>query len=235
MRILSILIFILVHINAFAEARLITVEGEAKRDFRPDMVYLNISINAKEKIAKTAQINEARLFESVKKIVDRNKIPSKDFETTHYSLNQDFIYDNKTNRSISNGYIVRQNLKIVLRDLKQVGIFLDEIISISEKETTINIDSVSGHLEKNDDLQNEIITEAVKNAKYRATVLANAAGVKIKNIYQINPERSEPQYPQYESRMLMAAAPKALTDIPTQINLGDVSLSANVKIQFEIE
>lgn len=107
---------------------------------------------------------------------------------------------------------------------------LDNLGNLIDSTTSVGANKINGPrfdiLDK-DKYRKEALKLAVKDAKDTATVTAEAAGVSIDRIMQLNPSYNTPQ-PLYARSMV------ASDQASTPIEAGDITVSANVNITFQI-
>jgi uncharacterized protein YggE len=232
-----ICLFLLLTTNAFAEhIRLINVVGEATKSYEPDIAKINLSIWGKGENAKTAQSLNQGQYEQLKKTLDDHKVLSTDIQTIGYELNPDYLYDNKTSTNKIVGYVATQTIRVTLKKVKTVGKFLDDLINESKNlKAGTNVQSISWDLEKRDEIEKTLLIEAVSMAQEQAQVLAKAANVKVKNLYQLTPQGSASPIPMYPNEGMMLKSAGGGRAQSTALFTGEVKVKAEVVAAYEIE
>lgn len=215
-----------------ADIRLISVTGEASKSFQPDIVRLNINVWGKGESAKKAQANNQTHFEVLKKSVDSFKVKKEDIQTTSYDLSPEVTYDNKTNKNITNGYNVNQNVSITLRKIEDIGSFIDSLSNSSKSMSGgVSVQSLGYDISKRSDEEKSLLKNAIEDAESKAQLLASAARVKIKGIYRLAPRgQSSPVFEGMAKTMMADAAGGG-----TQILSGEVKVSAEIQAEYTIE
>jgi uncharacterized protein YggE len=216
-----------------ADIRLISVTGEASKAFQPDIVRLNINVWGKGESAKKAQANNQTHFEVLKKSVDSFKIKKEDVQTTSYDLSPEVTYDNKTNKNVTNGYNVNQNISITLRKVEDVGSFIDSLSNSSKSMSGgVSVQSLGYDISKRLEEERNLLKNAVEDAESKAHLLASAAKVKIKGIYRLAPRGQNS--PVFEGRMAKTMMADAAGG-GTQMMNGEVKVSAEILAEYSIE
>ncbi|MGZ3790502.1 MAG: SIMPL domain-containing protein [Bacteriovorax sp.] len=231
-----IFLFLLLTQSAFADRiRLITVTGSAEKFFAPDMAKIQLSVWGKSENAKSAQGLSNDQYEQVKKALDAFQVMSADVQTIGYELSPDYTYDNKTHINKVIGYTATQSIRVTLKKVSNVGKFLDEIIMDSKNlKAGTSVYSVTWDLEKRDEIEKNLLAEAVKSAEAQAELLARAAKVKVKGVYHLSPQGVIPPVPMYQAEAMMlksAAGGNRSTDVFS----GEVKVKADVAADYEIE
>lgn len=217
------------------EVRLISVVGEAKKSFDPDIVRLNIIVWGKGESAKKAQDEAVLQYELLKKAVADFKVKKEDIQTTSYDLNPEHVYDQKTNRNLINGYSVNQGLVVILRKITDAGLFLDSLTTHSKTlRSGINIQSLSFDLDKRSEEENKLMSKAVENAYEQAQYLANAAKVKIKGLYRLSPNNGSGPLPSRRAEMMAFAGSVSKSQAP-ELASGEIKVQSEVVAEYLIE
>lgn len=232
-----ICLFLLLTTNAFADhIRLISVVGVAEKSFEPDIAKINLSLWGKGENAKSAQSLNQGQYEQLKKTLDGHLVKDTDVQTIGYELNPDYLYDNKTSTNKVVGYIATQTIRVTLKKVKTVGKFLDDLVIDSKNlKAGINVQSVSWDLEKRDEMEKSLLIEAVKLAEDEAQVLAKAAQVKIKNLYQLSPQGGSSPIPMYQNEGMMLKSARGASAQATTLFTGEVKVKSEVTASYEIE
>ncbi len=230
-----IFFFLFLAQSALAEnVRSISVSGMAEKSFEPDMARIQVSLWGKADNAKSAQNLSNGQYEQFKKTIESYGVKAVDVQTTGYELSPDYTYDNKTNVNKITGYTANQMIRVTIRKVSSVGKFLDEITSETKNtKSGTTVQNVGWDLEKRDEIEKDLLAEAVKSAESKAELLAKAAKVKIKNLNHLVPQSSGTPIPMFEGMAMKAAAPRG--DNSTALFAGEVKVQASVSADYEIE
>ena len=208
--------------------RTLNVNGRGEVKAKPDVAYINIAVISRATTAQAAlQDNANRTTSVLNKI--KSLIGKQDtVETSGFNLSPVYDYNKTTKKSELTGYSVSNELKIKTVDLENLGNLIDSTTQVGANRITGPRFDI---LDKKK-FREDALKLAVKDAKNIAAVTAEAAGVSIVQIMQLNPSYNNPQpiYARsYDS--LKAAAPQSSTPIES----GDITVSANVNITFQIQ
>ena len=205
--------------------RTLNVNGRGEVKARPDVAFLNISVISKAKSAQAALQDNANkttnVLNKIKSLIGKQDT----VETSGFNLSPVYDYNQSTKKSELTGYSVSNDLIIKTVDLDNLGNLIDST-------TSVGANRINGPrfdiIDKNK-YRKEALRLAVKDAKDTATVTAEAAGVSIVRIMQLNPSYNTPQ-PLYARSMKVASDQGS-----TPIEAGDITVSANVNITFQIQ
>ncbi len=153
-------------------------------------------------------------------------IDAKDIKTTNYSVNPQYNY-NAGNQTIT-GYSVTQNIEVKLSPIEKASKAVDAATSNGANLVgglTFTLDDAT--MQK---LEDQARQKAVDAAKQKAQSLANAAGMKLGKIVDVEETPNEIPMP----RPLLMGAGVAKTDsAPTELPTGQSTISSTVTISYE--
>jgi uncharacterized protein YggE len=159
-----------------------------------------------------------KLLEALKKNIG----PEDKLETSGYSLNP--VYG-RGNTQVTTGYRVRNTVLLTSTEVERAGDFIDT----ATKAGANRIDSLSFAHDQAEKLRDQAAVKALEKAVKTAEKLAAAAGVRIVRI--VNIEYGTPGPGVRYSRAVLA---EVGAGAPTPIEAGELSVSATVRMTFEI-
>lgn len=208
------------------ELNRISVTGSSTMDASPDQVEIMFRIVAKATDAKTAQKIQADQANAV--VAALQKFVSKtDIQTTDFNLQPTYEWDGT--KSVLTGYEASNGIKIKTKNLADAGVIMDAAVNAGANRVDSIVFSLSRDRQK--DLGQQALEAAAKNARDKASGVADALGVKLGKLVSVQISDSEYQPPVYYAR---AEAMMAKDAAPTPIEPRTVTLSKTVQVQFEI-
>lgn len=219
---------------AHGSDRLIVVSGTSEKGLDPNMVSMTVEVWSKAPTAKQAQQAAANQFKQVKKVFDDFKIKKEDIQTDNYSLNPEYVYDQKTQTNKMVGFRVMQSLVVTLRKVDDAGNFLDALVA--DKKATdagVNVNSINWDSDKRSATEVAALGDAVRNTKLKAEEIAKAAGVKVKGVSRIShgAQTFQPPIPMMRNFGMKAAA---MDSAPTELSAGQIKVRVEVTAEYEI-
>ncbi len=201
------------------KSELFSVSGEGKVTVTPDVALLNLGMSTKKNTVKLAQAEANTVINSLTKALKEFGVDDRDIKTTNFSVYPD--YDNS--RIV--GYQVNINLTITVRNIDKVNDILD-------KASALGVNSVGGIQftvadDKLKELTKEARLKAIKDAKEKASELANLSGMTLGKIVNIQ-EGSNRQYPQP-----MYAKAEMAVDSGANVQPGSTDISSSVTLFYE--
>ena len=208
-----------------AQAGEIVVQGYGSVEQAPDLATITLG---SQFAAKTADAALAEVSESTASVLSTLKaqgIEPRDIQTSGLYLNP--VWDDSYNKHGARrirGYSAGNTVHIQVRDLDMLGGLLDQVV----KDGANSFNGLSFGLQDASDAQNEARRRAVQDARAKAELYAEAAGVQLGKIISLNDGVTSAPQPMFRE---MAAA--VMSDA-VPIAEGEVSTSARVSISFEI-
>lgn len=212
---------------------LISVNGVAEKTVEPDMILVRLESWAKSPVAAKAQEQQASQFIKIKSGLERFKVKKEDIQTEAYSVNPEYVYEQKTQQSKINGYRVSHVVLVIHRKIDDVGSFLDTMVTSRGESSGISVQNISWDSSKKAEIEISALAEAVKNARAKAAQLASAAGVEIVAVHRIQHSSGTP--PGVQPMMYEAASMKMGGAAPqTELSAGQIKIRVDVQMEFEI-
>lgn len=216
--------------QAFADdtprPRIMTLSGTGEITTAPDMAHVSTGVIAEAKTARAAlSANNAAMA----KVIDGLKakgIAAKDIQTSNFNVGPQYQHYKDGRPARIRAYRVSNQVNIVIRDLAKLGEILDAVVSLGSN----SINGVRFSVSRPQTLRDEARRLAVSDARRKAELYAQAAGVTLGPIQSISESGGfRPQPLQQFTR----AASMEKASVPIQA--GEQALSMTVNIAWEIK
>lgn len=211
--------------------RQVTVMGQGRVAYEPDWAIINLGVQ----IDKVKQAEDAlnQLNAKVGKIIEAVKaegIDAADISTQNYNLYAQ--YDYKDNISSVSGYNANQQLVIKVRDYSSSPDRLNKVIAAASKAGANQINSLSFDASNVNELRQQARILALQDARSKSTALAEAAGVRIKDIasWWDNVIQSPTA-----STYGLGSAEKGGADNSSQLSSGNREIVVEVGVNYNIQ
>ena len=236
------------HAAEMVPVRSITVTGFAKRHVVPDEAHLTVNLNSMDaKLAAAKTAHDAKL-KKLMSIVDDAGIDEKKVRTQSSSVQPVYRYDHdpKTNRSkrTLEGYRAQTTVDITVGDTSKLGKLMDTVTAAGFEQGANaewgDLTSSYYSLSNPERIRDEMLAEAIANAKDKANKMAAAAGANVSRVYQIN-ESGAPSFDFPRPMMMRAAAPMMAMakDAGGSAEMappaGEQEVNASVTVMFELK
>ena len=208
-----------------AEAMVITVTGEGRVDQAPDMATVSLGVTTEGATAAEALgANSAEIAKVLERLGSAGIAP-RDVQTTGLSVNPNWRNNSSGEAPKISGFIANNGVTVRVRALDGLGAVLDAAVQDGANQ----LNGVEFGLQEPRPAQDEARRRAVADARARAELLAEAAGVKLGAIRSISETMGAPM-PMPAFRM----AADAVAGAPVPVAAGEVATTANVTIVWEI-
>ena len=184
--------------------RLVTVTGEATVTAAPDAAVIRIGVSSQGKTARAASDANAKEMTAVLAAIKDSGIAERDVQTSWLSLQPQ--YDpNKTGAARLIGFQVNNQVTVKIRDIGKLPAVLDRAIAAGANEMS-GIEFVVSEQSK---LLDKARAEAIADARRKAELYANAAGMKVGRVLAISEEGSVPPLAPGPCRCARARRPRS--------------------------
>jgi len=209
----------------------ISVSGEGDAAVAPDMAVLTFSVMKQAETAAAALAENNKAMTEVQAALKSSGIADRDLQTSNFSVQPIYKqFEPKDGVYVPpeiTGYQVTNGLTVRVRDLAKLGDIMDSSVKLGINQ--------GGDIAFTNDDPAATVTEArkaaVADAISKAKTLAEAAGVKLGRILEINENMQRPMpVPQI---MMRAAAMEKADSVP--VAAGENSYKINVNVTFALE
>ena len=213
------------------------VTGKGRLSLKPDTIVVSFKSSAVYTDYAETIAMASKATKDLKAVIAKAGVDSELLKTTNLDVSPEYDtwYDDNNHRHEKFiGYKYTHNSKIKIdNDNKILGKLLYEV-STSPLDVNFDISYTVKDIEK---AKNDLLREAVKDAKMKAEVLSDVAGVKLKEIKSIDYSWDELEIYSHPLRLeaceYRSAEPSDSLDI--DINAEDIEISDTVSIVWEID
>jgi uncharacterized protein len=203
--------------------RSITVSASGSVTAVPDLARITSGVATEAPVAKDAV---AKNSEAMKKIIDGLKssgIEDKDIQTASFHIEPRYTRAREGEAPTIDGYRATNQVQVVVRNLDKLGEVLDRLVALGANEMA----GLSFDVSQAEKLRDEARKEAVANAQRRAKLYADAAGVQLGEVINIDEGGNDNPRPIFAARALKADA------VP--IERGSETLEATVSVTWALK
>lgn len=228
-------------LNQGEQDRIVTLTGEAERFVAPDVAEVSFSVTRKAPNAQEALNSVNQRMAAIVETLNNIGLEESDVKTQNYSVNPEYRYVSRTvtspedafviedrgNERVFDGYRVRQDVRVIIRDLENVERIMTQIGALEID----NVSNLSFRVDNDEQIREELRSEAIADAKEKAKVLSRDLGVRLETIVGFS-EGGGIGVP-YAARSLDFAESASLDK--AVIPVGENELRAQVNVSFVIE
>jgi uncharacterized protein YggE len=201
----------------------ITVSGTGRVSVQPDIADLRLGVNISRLTVDEARNDAAKTMAAILDAVTKAGVAKKDVRTSLLSVQPRYEYrDNEPPRLA--GYELANVVEVTVRDLAKLG----DVVDGSLKAGATSMDSLNFRLNDPSPAEKQARTLAMAQARSRADVLAEAAGVAITGVSDVSEGGAMPPrpYAAKAERMMLA------DDASTPVETGSLEISVTVSVTY---
>lgn len=208
-----------------ASARL-TVTGQGQTSAQPDMATITLGVSSRAETAAQAMSQNAETQGAIIETLKGAGIEARDIQTTGLNLSPMLDYSQDGTPPRLTGYAAQNSVTVRVRDIAGLGAVLDQLVASGANE----IGNISFTREDMSAAEDEARAAAVKDARRRAGIMAEAAGMRLGPLLRLSDAPAERQ-----PVPVMRAMGMAKGDAAAPIEAGELTVTANVSAIFAMQ
>jgi uncharacterized protein YggE len=210
----------------------ISVTGEGVVMAEPDLAIVAIGVVSRGETAREALSANNSDMERVVEAISRTGVEPRDIGTTGFYINP--VYDSPPPPRPGEaaigprviGYEVTNEVTVRIRNLATSGAVLDEVVTAGANR----VHSIQFDIDEKGRFEEEAIALAIGDARRKAEIMAEAAGVRLTRVLAVSISNYMPPPPMFAERAVAMSAPAP--DVP--ILGGERSITATANMEWEI-
>lgn len=217
----------------------VSVSYTAEKEVSPDTVEVSISVKTDDKksmqeaVRKNKEISD-KVYSYLKSVITP---ANGDYvKTSNFSASPSYIYNN--NKRTLDKYNVSNNVIVHTKSIDKISTIIDNSLSLGATD----VDSLNFLLSEKDTQCADLLSNAAKQARKRADIVATSVGssvVGIKNIDTTCSLNNSSRYPVYRNSLMMAKAASmdGATSETNSVNIeaGTFKIYSNVNASFYLK
>lgn len=217
----------------------VSVSYTAEKEVSPDTVEVSISVKTDDKksmqeaVRKNKEISD-KVYSYLKSVITS---ANGDYvKTSNFSASPSYIYNN--NKRTLDKYNVSNNVIVHTKSIDKISTIIDNSLSLGATD----VDSLNFLLSEKDTQCADLLSNAAKQARKRADIVATSVGssvVGIKNIDTTCSLNNSSRYPIYRNSLMMAKAESmdGATSETNSVNIeaGTIKIYSNVNASFYLK
>lgn len=206
-----------------SDHRTLTVNGEGSAVVSPDIAHVYVAVVTEADTVSKAMTSNKTAMNNVFAVLTKAEIPGKDICTHSFTVSPKFKYVKDEEPKVV-GHVVRNDLKVTVKNLDKVGSLLDSLTADGRANA---VSGVVFDVSDKTKVTDEAREAAVKDALRRAKLIADASGVKLGKVLTIN--EGSVQYP----RLYAADNVRSLSE-STPVARGEQTFKASVGLVIQL-
>jgi uncharacterized protein YggE len=206
--------------------RTISVSGQGTATAPPDMATIRTGIVTQADTAAAALESNTRAMQQIISVLKEQQIAAKDIQTSQFDVRPEYRRGPRGQQQPEiSGYRVTNQVRVRVRNLPQLGDILDALVSAGSNQISgivFDLDDPTGVL-------NQARTRAVADARSRAALYAQAAGVQLGKLLTISEQPVARPLPRVMPQAMMAEA----AGVP--VETGEQELRATIHLVYAVD
>lgn len=211
------------------------ITGHGEIMAAPDTAYVTSGVTSQGATAKDALDANTRDMAALIGTLKAAGIDSADIQTSGFGVNPNYVYSDQKDANGYQlpprilGYTVTNGVTVHVRDLTKLGAVLDQAVTVGAN----TISGITFAVEDPSELYNEARKEAFADAKGKADLYAQAAGVELASLSLISEQQGYNQPPQpYTFKAAAVASDRAA---PVPVEVGQLTFSIDVNVNWDLK
>lgn len=205
----------------------ISVNGDGQVFAKPDTFVLQVAAEEKTKTTEEGFARVAEKIGIIEKLMKNNGVLEKDIQSVNIGINPNYTYDN--GKQNMDGFTATHGLRIKIRKLESIDMILTGISTIPG----IQIQNTSYDIDDKTEFYRQARTLAIAKAHQKAEDMAKATGISIGKVTSIS-ENQGYNPPIYANQMMKASMAADSSNGGGSVSLGQMEITTNVSINYEI-
>lgn len=204
----------------------LTVAGHGQATTQPDLATINLGVSTRAATAAEAMTQNAGAQAKVIETLKAEGIEARDIQTAGLNLTPMMDYSDNGQPPKLTGYAAQNSVTVRVRDIAGLGVVLDKLIASGANE-------ISGIAFSREDMtatEDEARSKAVADARRRAEIMAEAAGMKLGPLMALSDVPMD-SGPMPMPRMAMAADAKMGA---APIEAGELAVTTSVTAVYAL-
>ncbi|MCE9653317.1 MAG: SIMPL domain-containing protein [Nitrosarchaeum sp.] len=210
--------------------KVISVTGTATSSVAPDLANISFGVETQEKTAKDALASNSELMNTVIDAIKKVGITDSEISTSQFSIYPVYNYyqEKDTGKNIQEliGYKVSNIINVKTEKLDSVASIIDGAVGAGVNRVDSVFFSLSPEVASK--LKDDLLAQAVLNAKSKAEIALTPLNYKVIGVKEISLSEFSIPYPRPMSDMAYGAMEKSSAPTPIFTSDQDISTSANV-------
>ena len=204
----------------------IWVTGQGETMAVPDIAELRLGVEAQADTVSEAQAQASEAMDAVMEALKDNGVAEKDIQTQRFSISALRKIEYKVEETEIAGYVVTNMVVAKIREVDKAGAIIDAVAEAGGD--FIRIQDISFTVDDPTPYYEEARSEAMEDAKNKATQLAASAGIQLGKPTYIS--EGAVYVPRYFPEKVGSEAPPS-----TPISPGELKITVSIQVVYEIK
>jgi|LSQX01.1.fsa_nt_gb uncharacterized protein YggE len=206
------------------DVNIMTVTGTGEVRVVPDVAVISLGVETRHAQASQAIEQNNRLMTAVVQAIRAQNVPERNIQTSRLSVSREYEPVREGQRP-NPVYVVRNIVTVRLMDVQRVGAVLDAATEAGAN----TVHGISFISERDQQAREEALRQAVRDARAKADVLAQALGVRLEGVESVYESSGPIILPQQAD-----AAETFVARTQAPVSPGENVIRANVTVRYRL-
>src|SRR6476620_5903286 len=210
------------------------VTGAANTKVKPDKVILSFGVETNNKTANVALVTNSKIMNKVIDSLRTDGVKENETSTSYSSISPSYNYSRPSDIiGKITGFTVSNSIQIQSTNIRNVSRWIDT--AIASGANTVNSVDFTLSNKKLDEIKNNLIKQAIDNARTKADIAASALGLKVVGVKLVNLNDFDLQpSPTPLAKESLAAATPPTANRSTPVISGGQQVNTNIGTMYSI-
>lgn len=205
--------------------RSMSVSGTGRVTVVPDIANINIGVRTEAEVVTDALEGNTAQANAISQVLQELGVAEEDIQTSNFNVYPSERYDPMTGQVEGRYFVVENTVNVKVRDLSNLG----EVLSAVVEAGANNIYGINFNVEDREASVAEARQLAIEDAKAKAQAIAEAAGVQLGEIININVSSGSTPITYYDAKG------GAYSETAAPIAAGTLTISMECNITYAIQ
>ena len=213
----------------------LSVSGIASMKIKPDRATVSFGVETANATASSALMSNSELVNKLLYVLKTAGVQQNETTTSSFIITPNYNYSESGTIAKITGYTTTNSIQIESSNINKISTWIDLAVSTGANRVDSIYFSVSD--KKLDDIKNNLLKDAINNAKSKADIAASILGLKVIGVRSINLDGFEPPLPipqPYLSHKSLSAGTETSTASTTPIITGEQEVTTQISIVFSL-
>lgn len=214
---------------ASSQSNIITANATGEYYVTPDVAYVTIGMTTSGESADEVQKTNDNAMKGILDAIKNQGVAESDIRTAEYSVYPEYNYSGS--RTIIKGYTAVNRAMVTINDVSKIG----TVLEAANKAGANDIGNISLSVKDRNSAYDIALADAIKAARNRAQVMADASGVKLGGLVSVTDSGySTPYLERSYDMMAGMSTDDSGTSSAAGISTGELKITATAVVIFEI-
>jgi uncharacterized protein YggE len=204
----------------------IAVTGTGKVSAKPDLAMITMGVTMEAPTAKAALAANTKAMTDLMAAVKQHGIADRDVQTSNFTIYPQYSNSPGERRPHITSYRVDNQVRVRVRNLAGLGDLLDVVVQNGAN----NMNGISFQIDNPEPLLDKARVDAVNDARRKAMLYAQAAGVKLGRVLYISESGG---YVPPQPRMMTNSFAGASAAVP--VEAGENEMQSTINVVYALE